>query len=252
MRAFFCIIALMMGCSLCRAQATWAQQGRKLTATPTGGVGWAVALSANGNTAAIIGENYGLSIFSRSQGLWQYEAGPLQLGLSVAISADGNTVAVGTFADNNDVGSVSVFTRSGTTWTLQAKLSGTGAAGQSQQGDSVALSADGNTLVIGGDFDNNQAGAVWVFVRSGGQWSQQGPKLTAAGRHLFGGVLGLSGDGNTAVIGGGVFERSGGVWTQRTQLQSGARNAAISSDGTTILLGDSTANQGAGAAQASM
>jgi len=252
MREFFCIIALMASCPLCRAQATWAQQDRKLTAAPGGDVGYAVALSADGDTAAITGGGYGLFIFSRSEGYWQYEAGPLQLGLSAAISADGNTVAVGTFTDNSYVGSVSVFTRSGTTWTLQAKLSGTGATGHSQQGDSVALSADGNTLVTGGDFDNNQAGAVWVFSRSGGQWSQQGPKLTVSAHQLFGGTLGLSGDGNTAVIGssngGWVFGRSGGVWTQRSQLQSGARNVAISSDGATILLGDSSANQGAGTA----
>jgi uncharacterized protein (TIGR03437 family) len=247
----FSVMALMASWPLCQAQATWGQQDPKLTTPPGGGLGYAVALSADGSTAALINEGYGLFIFSRSQGFWQYEAGPLQLGLSVAISADGNTVAVGTFSDNSYVGSVSVFTRSGTTWTLQAKLTGSGAAGQSQQGDSVALSADGNTLIAGGDFDNNQAGAVWVFVRSGGQWSQQGAKLTAAAR-LFGNTLGLSGDGNTAVIGsaigGWVLGRSGGAWTQRMQLQTGARNVAISSDGLTILLGDSSANTGNGTA----
>ena len=46
---------------------------------------------------------------------------------------------------------------------------------------SVALSADGNTALIGGFGDNEGAGAAWVFTRSGATWTQQGEKLTAGG-----------------------------------------------------------------------
>src|SRR5947209_8250931 len=53
-----------------------------------------------------------------------------------------------------------------------------GAAGSGRLGFSVALSADGNTSLVGAPADGNFAGAVWMFVRSGGVWSQQGPKLT--------------------------------------------------------------------------
>jgi hypothetical protein len=59
-----------------------------------------------------------------------------------------------------------MFTRSGGgVWTQQGnKLVGTGAAGAGQQrGNSVALSADGNTAIVGGDADNSNVGAVWVF-----------------------------------------------------------------------------------------
>jgi hypothetical protein len=49
------------------------------------------------------------------------------------------------------------------------KLVGTGAVGtalhNAEQGWSVALSADGNTAIVGGPFDNNGNGAVWVFVQ---------------------------------------------------------------------------------------
>ena len=64
------------------------------------------------------------------------------------------------------------------------KLTGAGEIGQGRFGVSVALSADGNTLLVGGNSDNNNTtfgvGAAWVFTRSAGTWTQQGPKLTAA------------------------------------------------------------------------
>jgi hypothetical protein len=53
-------------------------------------------------------------------------------------------------------------------WTqLGGKLVGSGAIGAAQQGQSVALSADGNTAIVGGVGDNNNAGAAWVFVKRG-------------------------------------------------------------------------------------
>jgi hypothetical protein len=45
----------------------------------------------------------------------------------------------------------------------------------------VSLSGDGNTAIIGGFYDNNLAGAAWIWTRSGGVWSQQGPKLVGSG-----------------------------------------------------------------------
>jgi hypothetical protein len=42
---------------------------------------------------------------------------------------------------------------------------------------SVALSADGNTAIVGGVADNAEIGAAWVYTRSGTDWTQQGNKL---------------------------------------------------------------------------
>ena len=54
---------------------------------------------------------------------------------------------------------------------------------------------------MGGPWDNNIAGAAWVYTRSGGAWSQQGPKLVGMGAIGPVGEQGfsvsLSGDGNT-------------------------------------------------------
>src|SRR5260221_4035530 len=84
------------------------------------------------------------------------------------------------------------------------KLVGIGATGFAQQGTAVSFSADSNTAIVGGLVDSNNAGAVWVFTRTGGVWSQQA-KLVGTGAVGFsyqGRSVSLSADGNTALVGG--------------------------------------------------
>ena len=178
---------------------------------------------------------------------------------------------IGGDGDNNGKGAVWVFVNSAGTWSQQGnKLIGTGAVGYAEQGKSIAVSADGNTMIEGGLDDNSNAGAVWVFTRSGTTWTQQGTKLTgtgAVGNAQQGISVGLSADGNTAIIGGNtdnsdigsswVFTRSGTTWTQRGSKLPGAGeignayrgiSAAMSADGTTAITGGIGDNQNAGAA----
>jgi hypothetical protein len=85
------------------------------------------------------------------------------------------------------------------------KLAGSDAVVPAYQGTGVALSADGNTALVGGYGDANYAGAVWVYTRSGGVWAQQGAKLVGVGSGvpMYQGVrVALSADGNTALVGG--------------------------------------------------
>jgi hypothetical protein len=100
-----------------------------------------------------------------------------------------------------------VFTRSGTTWTQQGpKLVGTGGGKHAWQGDSVALSDDGNTALVGGPNASSGpsiVGAAWVFTRSRGRWTQQGAVLLGTVKRYLGSIVALSGDGNTALVGGG-------------------------------------------------
>jgi hypothetical protein len=123
-------------------------------------------------------------------------------GASVALSADGNTAIVGGPYDNSNIGAVWVFTRTGGTWRQQGnKLVGTGAVGRAGQGFSVALSADGSTLLAGGLGDESNTGAAWVFTRLGSLWAQQGRKMIgtgAVGAAKQGRAVALSADGNTA------------------------------------------------------
>jgi hypothetical protein len=110
------------------------------------------------------------------------------------------------------------FTRTDGAWSQQAKLVGTGASGLigAEQGVSVSLSAHGNTAMLGGHRDDNDVGAGWVFTRAGGVWSQLGSKLVgsdAIGRTLEGTSVALSGDGNTAIVGGPIDNTDiGAAW----------------------------------------
>ena len=90
-------------------------------------------------------------------------------GSSVAVSSDGDTALVGAPAYNGFKGATWVYVRSGAVWTQQAKLEGKVASALAHQGASVALSADGNTALIGAPEDTGKAeeydGAAFVFTR---------------------------------------------------------------------------------------
>ncbi|MGO8906638.1 MAG: hypothetical protein ACLQMH_13595 [Solirubrobacteraceae bacterium] len=144
------------------------------------------------------------------------EIGNGRLGFSVALSSDGSTALIGGVSEDGGVGAAWVFTRSGARWIEQAKLTGGGEIGVGVFGHSVALSSDGNTAVIGGEDDNEGAGAAWVFTRSGARWTQQA-KLTGgeeeSGKGSFGWSVALSSDGDTAMIGAlSDSSYAGGAW----------------------------------------
>src|SRR5436190_7418288 len=85
------------------------------------------------------------------------------------------------------------------------KLVATDSAGSAQQGASVGLSADGSTAIVGGPTDNDK-GASFIFTRADGSWRQQGAKLVGTGGAspvtYQGAAVGISADGNTAIVGG--------------------------------------------------
>lgn len=286
-----------------RNGVTWSEQGM-LTGTNASAVasqGTSVSLSADGNTAVVGGNGYdsqgAVWVYTRSNGVWTQQGTKLvgtgvvgaftRQGSSAAISADGNTIIEGGPGDNNSLGAAWIFSRSGGTWTQQgAKLVGTGIGGtytapgvsisnSPNQGASVAISADGNTVLVGGPDDNStsspEAGAVWVYTRSGATWTQQGAKLSgtgAVGSAMQGWSVSLSADGNTAIIGGSgednnelgaawIFTRSGATWTQKgTKLvgtgsssDAGQGSAvAISANGNTAIMGGPGDNGAVGAA----
>jgi hypothetical protein len=119
-------------------------------------------------------------IFARNGSIWTQQgtklvgsgasAGSGQ-GFSVSLSADGNIAIVGAPFDSivdvpfgfDFAGAAFVWARSGGVWTQQGmKLVASDASGPTEQGHSVALSADGHTAIIGGP--SYFPGAAWVFV----------------------------------------------------------------------------------------
>src|SRR5229473_4957430 len=220
------LAALLVSSELALAQFT--QQGPKLVGTlPVGSPeqGYSVALSADGETAIVGGpsDNKGIGaawVYTRRGHVWTQQGdklvgggavGNAGQGISVSLSADGDTAIVGGPFDDG-IGAAWVFTRSRGVWTQQDdKLVGSSAVGHPAQGRSVALSADGNTAIVGGPgdlfpdpFRGGLRGAAWVFTRSGGVWTQQGPKLIgtrAVPNSLQGWSVALSADGDTAILG---------------------------------------------------
>jgi len=75
-----------------------------------------------------------------------------------------------------EIASVYVFTRSGDTWSEQAKLTASDGNANGIFGSSVAISG-GDTLIIwSDDLDDygNLIGSTYIFTRSGSTWTEQG------------------------------------------------------------------------------
>ncbi len=176
-------------------------------------------------------------------------------GYSVAISGD--TVVIGSNGDDapaHDQGSAYVFTRSGTAWLLQQKLSASDGAVSDVFGWSVAISGD--TLVVGAQGDDAPAadqGSAYVYTRSGTVWSLQ-QKLTASdglAADAFGWSVAINGDtvvvgakADDAFIGSAyVFTRSGTVWSEQQKLTAsdGATGdvfgSSVAISGDTVVVG---------------
>jgi lipocalin len=264
-----------------RSGSTWTQQGEKLLGAGESGYdefGASVALSADGSTAVIggwldNGDRGAVWIFTRSGSTWTQQGEKLTapeegesgyFGISVAVSADGSTILVGGGGPSFEVGAAWVFTRSGASWGLQAELTGSNEVGQGEFGDSVALSGNGDTALIGGPHDDYLPGAVWTFTRSGSDWHQLGEKLTVGGESesiQFGESVALSADGATALIGAParneawLFGRSGSGWVEQEKL-SGPGNSkfgervTLSANGDSALVGANFDREFAGAAWA--
>jgi hypothetical protein len=186
-------------------------------------------------------------------------------GTSIAISGDANTMAVGApfesggskgiNGNQNDnsvyaAGAVYVYTRQGNAWTQQAYVKASNPGLNDHFGSSVALSRDGNTMAVAAHWEASaatgingnqnddsipQAGAVYVFTRSGTTWTQQAyVKASNSGKadegnvpgdgDQFGFSLALSGDGSTLAV-GAITEDSGAQQINGNEKDDAAQSA---------------------------
>ena len=89
----------------------------------------------------------------------------------------GDTLVVGAYNEDTgatDSGAAYIFTRSGTSWSQQAKIQASDKQAYDEFAQWVAI--DGDTIVVGARFEDTggtYAGAAYVFTRSGTSWSQQ-------------------------------------------------------------------------------
>jgi hypothetical protein len=259
--------------------------------------GYAVAFNSTG-TVAIIGEPDDSSqgaydgeagfahLYTRSGSSWTLSAilkgsgDSDTFGYAVALNDAGTVALVGAPQDKKDnlpSGAAYVFVKGTGGWTLNKKLVASDLAATDWFGAAVALSADGNTALVGAhaeDAKGTNSGSAYVFVRGTNGWSQQKKLIPSDGasQDRFGEEVVLSANGSTALIGAAgnddkgansgsayVFVRSGTSWSQQKKFIPGdgrggdlfGVSVAISSDGITALIGASGADpkgSGSGAA----
>ena len=195
-----------------------------------------------------------------------------QFGFSLGLSADGNTLAVGAIGedsgatgingDQNDnskpgSGAVYIFVRNGTTWTQQAYVKTSNSNNNDLFGYSVGLSADGNTMAasaydegssartINGVQDRNRrgSGAIYVFTRTGGTWSQQAYLKASNAEFMdsLGYSIAISQDGNT-VAGGAADEDclTPGIFPGATTVCDNDSNTDLSSGAAYVFVHNGT------------
>ncbi len=258
-----------------RSGSTWSQQAKLTASDGAANDTFGVSVALSGDTALIgaywdddMGSNSGSAyVFTRSGSTWSQQAkltssdGAANDAFGVSVAVNGDTALIGSHNDDDlgtDSGSAYVFTRSGSVWSQQTKLTASDGAANDTFGYSVAISED--TAVIGSFQDDDMgsnSGSAYVFTRSGSTWSQQA-KLTAsdgAANDRFGMSVAVSGD--TAVIGAQydddmgsnsgsayVFTRSETTWTQQAKLTA---NDGVASDifGSSVAVDVDTALIGA-------
>ena len=160
-----------------------------------------------------------------------------------AVAQDGDTLIVG--APGAGTGTAHVFTRNGDSWTEVQTLTGSDAALDDQFGAVVVVSGD--TAIVGAPNHDNFAGAVYIFTRTDGTWTEQ-QKLIASDAPFidsFGAALAIHED--TLVVGAPfsdaayIFSRTGTTWTESQRLDNGSGLAfEISDFGISVAVQDDT------------
>jgi len=219
---------------------TWNQQGNKIFGSPfvtDQFQGTSVSLSNDGNILAIgaprtsVPDSGDGSVFIFVwNGSWVQQGSALKHtglttstanGWSVSLNADGDILVIGAPADN----AVSIFTRSGVTWTENPTLlTGTGGASSASYGECVSISSDGSTIAVGAPGLNaGDQGYVEIWVFTNSNWVLQ-QSITET---PFANSVDLSSDGNVLCVGSldgltqiditsrtYAYTRTNNTWTQ--------------------------------------
>ena len=256
--------------------------------------GSAVIVSSDGSRL-IIGaylEDTGASaagsvyIYSRSGTTWGLEQEILNpspvisafFGRRVSINSDGSRVIIG--AERDDVtaidaaGSVFVYSRSGTTWTLEQEINNPTPVTIDWFGYSVDINSDGSRIIVGAEREDtgaSAAGSVYVYLRSGTTWTleQEINNPTPVASDYFGTSVSIDSDGNRVIIGARledtgasaagsvyVYSRSGTTWSLEQEINNPTPVASdefghsvnIDSSGSRVIIGTPYEDTGADAA----
>jgi hypothetical protein len=241
--------------------------------------GYSVSLAANGLRIAI-GARYNDNVNGDNAGkvrVYDYddltgwtqvgqdilgEAGGDESGRAVSMNAQGTRVAIGASgndASGLDAGQVRVYELDGTTWT-QVGVDIDGEDEGDRFGRAVALSSDGNKVVVGAYTNNatgEDAGQTRVYELISGNWTQIGEDIDGSAPGDWAGLaVDISGDGNRIVVGAPgnndrsfpgvslVYEFIDGAWTKLGSDLNGGYSVSLSEDGSRVAVGDYKGSNG--------
>lgn len=189
---------------------TWAQRAKLTANDGASSDSFGDAVDLEGTTAAVgaLGRDNATGavyIFTGSEAAWSQQAiltaddGAVDENFGIMVSYSADTICI---SQNSFVLSehhVYVFTRSGTIWSQQAKLTGSHTTINDMFG--LALNYQDNTALIGAPFNDNATGSVYVFTRDGSNWSEQNrwQASDAVEWGLFG--VGIAREANTILVG---------------------------------------------------
>ena len=185
-------------------------------------------------------------------------------GYSIALSGDGMTAIVGSRENNNNIGAAYVYMRVNTItpFTILQIIFPSAYTDTPFFGQSVALTDDGLTALVGGHLNDGNKGAVWVYTRENRTSNFTNTQILLPIPNIIGFYFGisvaLSGDGKTALVGGdgaGVQQKSsawaftrnassinftllGGKFSVEPEFSYFGHSVALSTDGLTALIGD--------------
>ncbi|MGH7244475.1 MAG: hypothetical protein ACREJD_13775 [Phycisphaerales bacterium] len=255
-----------------RTNSVWSQQAKLLASDGAAGDSFGCSVTIFGDTVVVgayaktVNANFNQGVayvFTRTGAVWTQQAKLVAsdaaandfFGFSVSAGLDSVVIGASskTVSGNLSQGAAYVFTRSGVTWTQQAKLvSSDGASGDSF-GSNISLS--GTSVLIGAQYrsvgGNDFQGAGYVFTRSGTVWTQQA-RLSASDGGAFD-YLGASCvlSGETAILGSPnqtiagvagqgsayVFLRTGTTWSQQSKLLENSGQAGDAFGASVALAG---------------
>jgi hypothetical protein len=241
-----------------RSGQTWKQEAQLFSPVASSGDRFGDSVAIDGKTIVVgapqtdsAGSNSGSAfVFVESGGVWNDEA-TLEANDADAddnfggrVALDGDTAIVGAFGNDDaggSSGSAYIFTRSGSTWNQEAKLTANDAAQNDFFGSAVDVWRDLAVVgARGNDDGGSSSGSAYVFERSGSSWSQVQkllPDDPTNGRSFGYSVaveaekVIVSGDGSTGndephyVY---AFERGGQNWKLREKFNAEGSSDEIS------------------------
>lgn len=268
-----------------RSGGVWTQEARLIGSDTQTSDRFGAAVSVSGDTVVVgapsdttgFGFQSGSAhVFVRSGGVWAEQQKLLPADLAAddlfgqSVSVSGDSLVAGSPGDDTgfgiDAGSAYVFVRSGAVWAQETKLTAPGGAAWNGFGSSVSMHLD--AAAVGAPAESagpSGAGAVHIFERAGGLWSEEQRIVAPVSTQGFGAAVAL--DTDTLVVGtpdeyaqafdagaAYVFVRSGGVWAEEQRLAPSVPEAyaefgrSVAVSGETTLAGAPGRDDGSGSA----